>query len=120
MPSPVTCPHCGSAATLPLPGLGDTVTAVFGLAFAQRGPDLSFNNPDLVQKFMAGQIDAVCKACRKRFSSQARPMDMPAAPPAHSTRPAAERLRELERLRAENLLTDDEYRAKRAEILRSL
>lgn len=120
MPSSVICPYCGSAATLPLPGLGDKVTAVFGTAFAQRVTDLSFANPELVKKYQAGHIEAVCKTCRKRFSARTRPTAAPVAAPAASLRPAADRLRELEHLHAEGLLTDDAYRAKRTEILRSL
>ncbi|MBL8055445.1 MAG: SHOCT domain-containing protein [Anaerolineales bacterium] len=127
MADAVLCPYCGSAATLPLPGLGEKVSAVFSLAFAHRGQDLSFNNAELARKFAAGQIDALCKTCRKRFHSRTRletaeaaAGPVPGAGPSAPARPPAERLRELERLRAEGLLTDDEYRAKRAEILRSL
>lgn len=115
---PVPCPFCGSDATLPLPGLGDKVSTVFGLAFARRGQDLTFNNPELVRKFTAGQIDALCKACRKRFHHRTAAAEAP--PPAGPARPAVERLRELEELRAAGLLSDDEYRAKRAEILRGV
>jgi hypothetical protein len=103
-----------------LPGLADKVGAVFALAFAHRARDLSFNNPALAQQFAAGQIDALCKACRKRFNQRtgaAAELPPRAAGPA---RPVVERLRELEQLRAENLLTDDEYQRKRAEILKAL
>jgi hypothetical protein len=47
--SAVLCAHCGSTATLPLPGLGDRISAVFGAAFVRRGSDLSFGNDDLAR-----------------------------------------------------------------------
>lgn len=118
MADSVACPFCGSSATLPLPGLGDKVGTVLGLAFARRGQDLTFGNHDLVRKFRAGQIEAVCKACRKRFHQRTAAAE--AGPPAGPARPAVERLRELEQLRAEGLLSEDEYRAKRADILRGV
>ncbi len=112
--SVVLCPHCGSTATLPLPGLGDRLGAVFRTMFARRGSDLTFGNPELARKFDAGEIGAYCRGCRRRFRYQARPGEASAA------RSAGDRLRELERLRAEGLISDDEYRHKRAEILREL
>lgn len=117
---PIVCPYCGSAATLPLPGMAEKVSTVFGLAFARRGQDLSFNNPELARKFAAGQIDALCRTCRKRFNHRTRVADGPPPAAAAATRSVADRLRELEQLRAEGLIADDEYLRKRAEILRAL
>lgn len=117
----IACPHCGSAATLPLPGLGDRLSAVFGAAFARRGNDLTFNNPELAQKFNTGECGAYCRNCRKRFTRQTKPDEAPTASPAPlASRTTADRLRELEQLRVEGLITDDEYNAKRAHILADL
>lgn len=120
--SPVLCPHCGSAATLPLPGLADKVGSVFGLAFGKTRRDLSFANPDLVRQFQAGAISAVCTACRRQFRQRTRAAEAASGPgpEAGSDRGVVERLRELEHLRAEHLISESEYQAKRAEILRAL
>lgn len=117
MPS-VACPHCGSTATLPLPGLGDRLGAVFGAMFARRGGDLSFGNEALARKFDAGEIGAYCRSCRRRFTRRTRPAPTSAAPAA--ARPIADRLRELERLRAEGLITETEYQSKRNQIIEDL
>lgn len=113
-PSPVVCPHCGSASTLPLPGLADKVGSVFGLAFGKARKSLDFSNPDLLRQYQTGAIDAVCTACRRRFNRRTPP------PQAEAPRPVVERLKELQTLRAEGLVTDDEYQRKRDEILRAL
>jgi len=112
--SVVLCPHCGSTATLPLPGLGDRLGAVFGTMFARRGSDLTFGNPELLRKFDAGEIGAYCRGCRRRFRRQAQPAEASAA------RPAGDRLRELERLRAEGLISETEYQSKRNQIINEL
>lgn len=112
----VTCPHCGSTATLPVPGLGDRLGAVFSALFARRGGDLSFANAELARKFNAGEIGAYCRDCRKRFMRNTRPVEASPAP----SRSAANRLRELERLRVEGLITETEYQSKRNRILKDL
>lgn len=118
MPS-VTCPHCGSTATLPVPGLGDRLGAVFGALFARRGSDLSFGNNELARKFDAGEIGAYCRDCRQRFTRRTLAGEAGQASAAPS-RPAADRLRELERLRAEGLITETEYQLKRNQIIEDL
>jgi hypothetical protein len=115
----VTCPHCGSTATLPLPGLGDRLGAVFGAMFARRGGDLSFGNEALARKFNAGEISAYCRNCRRRFTRKTPPADAAPASAAPS-RSLADRLRELERLRAEGLITETEYQSKRAQTIQDL
>lgn len=117
MTTGVLCPHCGATTTVPLPGLGDKIGATFRLAFGRGGQDLSFRNPALLQQFNAGQIEALCTACRKKFRAQPEPVPQPVTRPA---RPAAERLRELEQLRAEGLMTEAEYQTKRREVLSEL
>jgi hypothetical protein len=99
----ILCPHCGSAAVVPLPALGDKLSSVFSLTWRRPGKDLSFNNPELAAQF-----------------HQAVPKAASPSPGAAPPRPAGARLRELEQLRAEGLVTDDEYRHKRAEILKDL
>ncbi|MGQ0600604.1 MAG: SHOCT domain-containing protein [Anaerolineales bacterium] len=116
--STISCPHCGSTATLPLPGLGDRLGAVFGAAFARRGNDLTFNNPELVQKFNTGECGAYCRNCRKRFTRQTKPNEALTASPASRT--TADRLRELEQLRVEGLINTEEYQQKRAAVLKDL
>lgn len=112
----VPCPHCHSTATVPLPNMGDKLGTVFSLAFRKPGKDLTFNNPELVRQFNAGQITAVCTACRKNFRRKPESGEVNAAPP----RSATERLKELEQLRAEGLITSEEYQAKRSDILKDL
>jgi len=107
----VTCPHCASTATLPLPGLGERMGLVFGKG---RAP-VSFENAELWEKFKMGDLQALCKRCGKKFRFKAA--NAPAALPPQNTRPAVERLKELEQLRAEGLINDEEYQAKRAQIL---
>lgn len=59
-----------------------------------------------------------------RASSKSRPGTLGPAAPAAASSPATpgtvQRLTELDELRSRGLLTDDEYEAKRAEILRDL
>ena len=87
----------------------------------RRGNDLTFNNPEPVQKFNIGECGAYCRNCRKRFTRQTKPDEASTASPApvasHTT---ADRLRELEQLRAEGLITETEYQYKRTEILKQL
>lgn len=111
MPTVVTCPHCASTATLPLPGLGERVGLVFGKG---RAP-VSFENAELWEKFRAGDLQALCKRCGKKFRFKAEATL--AALPLKNGRPAVERLKELEQLRAEGLINDEEYKAKRTQIL---
>lgn len=113
--STITCPHCGSTATLPLPGLGDRLGAVFSAAFARRGNDLTFNNPELLQKFNTGECGAYC---RKPFTRRTKPDEALTA--SLASRTTADRLRELEQLRVEDLINETEYQQKRAEVLKEL
>jgi uncharacterized membrane protein YdbT with pleckstrin-like domain len=58
---------------------------------------------------------------RNKKRSASAPAAAPtASPPPAASGSSADRLRELERLRSEGLLTDDEYAAKRAEALKDL
>jgi uncharacterized membrane protein YdbT with pleckstrin-like domain len=56
----------------------------------------------------------------KKRSASAPSAAAPAAAPPAASGSSADRLRELERLRSEGLLNDDEYAAKRAEALKDL
>lgn len=112
----VACPYCNSTTTIPLPNMGDKLTSVFSLAFRKPGKDLTFNNPELVRQFNAGQISAVCTACRKTFRRKHGSDEVKAVP----SRSAAERLKELEQLRSENLISEAEYKEKRTDILKEL
>jgi hypothetical protein len=110
----IPCPHCGSTATLPLPGLGDRPGAVFGAAFARRASDLSFGNPGLAQRFHAGENGAYGRGCRRRFTRKSGPSG--ASPAPSVTR----RLADLEQLRAEGLISEAEYQSKRNQIINEL
>jgi hypothetical protein len=58
---------------------------------------------------------------RNKKRSASAPSAAPAAPPPPpASGSSADRLRELERLHSEGLLTDDEYAAKRAQALEGL
>jgi hypothetical protein len=107
----ISCPHCGSQKCLPLPGLVDRLQAVFG----QGSRDMSFANPKLAAQFEAGQIRALCTHCGRKFGWRAR-----AAPFSPTSRSAADRLRELEVLHRDGLITAGEYAKKRRQILDDL
>lgn len=118
--TPPTCPYCNAQSAVPILGLADKVGSVFKTLFSRTAGVASFANADYVRQFENGQIEAVCTRCGKRFKSTAdvnRPVPRAAAPP----RPAvAERLRELEALHSQGLVTDDEYREQRRRILADL
>jgi hypothetical protein len=71
------------------------------------------SNPALRQ-----QIQAVVRRAAEQQSPAAQPADagpIPAAPPVQQ--PIAERLQELEALRAKGVVTDEEYNSRRAQII---
>ncbi|MBL8095207.1 MAG: SHOCT domain-containing protein [Anaerolineales bacterium] len=115
-----TCPHCGAKSAVPILGLGDKIPSVFKSLFGRGASVASFANAHYVRQFETGQIEAVCTRCGKRFKSTAdanRPAPRAAAAPR---RAVTERLRELEALRSQSLITDDEYREQRQRILADL
>lgn len=113
-----TCPHCGAKSAVPILGLGDKIPSVFKSLFGRGASVASFANAHYVRQFETGQIEAVCTRCGKRFRHNA-----PSQASAHVEPPKAavtERLRELEALRSQGLITDDEYREQRRRILGDL
>ncbi|HRF50553.1 MAG TPA: SHOCT domain-containing protein [Anaerolineales bacterium] len=115
MPTP-TCPHCGAQSAVPILGLADKIGTVFKTLLARRAGVASFANADYLSQFEAGQIEAVCTRCGRRFRGMSR--EPVTARPAQAA--IADRLRELDALRAQGLITDDEYRAQRERILSEL
>ncbi len=115
-----TCPYCNAQSAVPILGLADKVGSVFMTLFSRTAGVASFANTDYVRQFEAGQIEAVCTRCGKRFKSVAD-ANRPAPRAAAAPRPAvADRLRELEALRSQGLVTEDEYREQRQRILADL
>ncbi len=115
MTTPV-CPHCGAESAVPILRLGDKIPSVFKSLFGRGASVASFANAEYVSQFEAGQIEAVCTRCGKRFRAAgetAQPRPQPQAA-------VADRLRELDGLREQGLVTDEEYRAQRRRILNDL
>lgn len=112
-PKRVQCPNCG---------LFDTRPAGIGL----RG----FDSPGVIAKFKALKVDGECNKCRAIFDGNGRikgvsaddqpvtPIQSAAIPPAK--RSIEERLRHVDALRDQGLISEEEYVQKRAEILREL
>ena len=114
-----TCPHCGAQSAVPILGLGDKVGSVFKTLFRGGASVASFSNPHYLEQFEAGQIDAVCTRCGRKFraASGARPASSGGAPRSRST---ADRLKELQELQAQGFVSADEYEAQRRRILDEL
>ena len=114
------CPHCGAESAVPILSLGDKIPSVFKSLFGHGASVASFANDEYVEQFEAGKIEAVCTRCGKRF----RATDRAQATTTHNrpeTRAAvADRLRELEALRDQSLVTADEYQEQRRRILSDL
>ena len=122
----VQCPNCGSFATKPThgEGLGREQDAMAKIAsdFSFGLNRFSFDNPKWVQKFKSLQVSAVCETCKFMFKAntvlaKSSPTNAPTSSPKKAT---AERLAELDQLRAKRVITEDEYKRKREEILRDL
>ncbi len=119
MTSPA-CPHCGAESAVPILGLGDKIPSVFKSLFGRGASVASFSNAHYVAQFEAGQIEAVCTRCGKRFRA-AGDARRPVAHGRSDTQAAiADRLRELDALRSQGLVTDDEYQTQRRRILNDL
>lgn len=112
-PKRVQCPNCG---------LFDTRPAGIGL----RG----FDSPGVIAKFKALKVDGECNVCKAVFDGNGRikgvsaddqpvtPIQSTATPPAKRT--IEERLRHVDALRDQGLISEEEHVQKRAEILREL
>ncbi len=111
-----TCPHCGAQRAVPILGLADKVGSVFKSLFRSGTTMASFSNPAFVEQFEAGQIEAVCTRCGRKFRSDS---GAPAVrqPPNRSV---MERLKELQELQAQGLISQDEFAAQRRRILDEL
>ncbi len=113
-----TCPHCGAQRAVPILGLADKVGSVFKSLFRSGTTMASFSNPAFVEQFEAGQIEAVCTRCGKRF--RAASSTGPAAMRPAQARSTAERLKELQDLHSQGVITQEEYDAQRRRILDEL
>lgn len=113
----VRCPNCGSFATKPTHGEGglgrnqDTLAMLFG--------NFTFDNSGWVRKFKNAEVKGVCETCKFVFAANT----VLAQTNAQMTSPkktTVERLAELDQLRVNRIITEDEYQRKREEILREL
>lgn len=134
----VQCPNCGSFATLPMRDysgvriIGYVLAAMIFLYRPDEHPEnprvdklATWQQPEAVGKFNSGQIKAFCRTCKFEFdvrTSLPKPKGPASAVGKDSSRSISttERLGELERLHAANLISEEEYKSKRQEILRSL
>ena len=115
----VQCPNCGSFATQPTHATGflardrDFWASTFGR--------FSFENPKWVQKFRSGKIKAYCTTCNFTFDVRTTtPRSTPLGKTQPQARTSAERLGELEQLKAKGLVTEEEYKRKRQEIIKGV
>ena len=102
-------PNCGSFDIHAVGGIYDVYNA-------------KFDNPKMIQKFRSRQVGAECNICALKFDASTA-VAQPIAGSVVSSgqkRPVAERLKELEDLRAAGAITEDEHRSKREGILRDL
>lgn len=121
----VRCPNCGSFATKPTHG--ESEAALEKDSWATIASDLSFGhsrfsfeNLKWVQKFKRLEIGARCETCHFIFQADTVIPKPTLANASVPQRNVEERLAELERLHTKGLVTDDEYKRKRDEILRNL
>ena len=91
-------------------------------AYEFVGQRVAFDNPKWVQAFQARKIGAICSTCKYEFDTDtpARARNSGAANVATEKRTLAEQLKDLVELRAAGLITEDEFRQKREDILRGL
>jgi uncharacterized membrane protein YdbT with pleckstrin-like domain len=114
-----------SQKTLPLDMVQDaTVTTALGaggLNVSTAGGQFSQLRLFPLRSEDASRMSEMIIDLRNKKRSASAPAAAPAAsPPPAASGSSADRLRELERLRSEGLLTDDEYIAKRAQALEDL
>jgi hypothetical protein len=123
----IQCPNCGSFATRPRATSWwqrEKLSASYWMEAdgfgRKRGA--TFENPKWVQAFQARKIGAVCDTCKYEFDTDtpARARSSSAANVATEKRTLAERLKDLVELRTAGLITEDEFRQKREDILRGL
>jgi len=90
-----------------------------------REPE-DFTNAKYIAQFNAGQIRAFCRTCRFEFDSRtivskpASQGSINSGTAGGQNRSTAERLSELEQLRAKGLITESEFVERRKRILESL
>jgi rubredoxin len=118
MASQVQCPKCKNFKTEP-----------YGTPFMDSFIDAwgitqeSFENKKYIRKFNAGEIRAKCNFCglifdaKTTWDSEGHPTTNP---PTAKQKTSEERLAELEELKKKRFISEEEYKRKREEILRSL
>jgi hypothetical protein len=116
------CPNCGSFATEPTYGEGGMNNERNFWAEFLSFKSFTFDNTDWVQKFQNLQVAAICNTCKFVFKANTvLPKSMPTnAPTSDVKRSTVERLAELEQLKAQRVITEEEYKRKREEIIRNL
>lgn len=112
-----SCPHCGAQRAVPILGLADKVGSVFKSLFRGGTTMASFSNPVFVKQFEAGLIEAVCTRCGRKFRTAP---GVPAAVRQAPNRSVGERLKELQELQAQGLISQDEFATQRRRILDEL
>ena len=130
----VRCPNCGSLATLPMeqwtnmnPTVGNVFRAflfgVFGGSDTKHPENenvdkyASWERDSKFKEFQEGHRKAFCRTCRFEFFNEKTTVTTKNTSTSMST---AERLKELEKLYAAKLISEEEYKNKRQDILRGL
>lgn len=122
MSNQIQCPNCGSYRTFPHEGSEDYGKAMIkGVWRGLTGWDPTFDNPKNFKKFQEGLIGAHCGDCQFNFdiNTGTKNVSLPLGK-ATSQNSAEERLAHLEQLRNKKLITEEEYKQKREEIIRNL
>lgn len=125
MASQLQCPKCKNYKTVPYRqdvdwDWGASFGRLFNELFGGKNMGASFENPTYVQKFSEGKIRAQCDYCGLIFDANTRLNSEPVATHSPNQQTTEERLTELEQLRAKNLVSEEEYKRKREEILQGL
>ena len=125
MPNQILCPNCGSNKTYPhIEGnvLDPTQSYAFQVLRSLFSANkLTFDNPEHLRNFQAGKIAAFCPDCQFKFYVGANPKHQTTlSSNSNINQSIEERLSQLEQLRKKNLITEEEYKQKREELLRSL
>jgi hypothetical protein len=120
--SQIQCPNCGSYDTAPY----DSPFWLYLVPLTDDQVFYNFTNPRVSRKFMEGKIRAACRSCQLIFR-----IDTVVPNPINNNlkkinqsgnqkRSSEERLAELKRLLAQGIITGQEYKKKREDILHEL
>jgi hypothetical protein len=129
----VQCPNCGSFATLPMErwqNMNPSGRFFLDILFVAMGFDYtkhpenenvdkyaSWETDPKFKEFQEGRRKAFCRTCRFEFFNEKTTVTSKNTSPSMST---GERLKELEKLHTAKLISEEEYKNKRQDILRGL